>query len=105
MSEKMRTQDHKVPSSHEQRATALAKVREIRAAFDELGREYDAIIAAHPKLQALADQRRELRAIMAKVGWDARYYRFSAYKDGALFRTIIAEGDTLAECKKKAAAR
>jgi hypothetical protein len=92
-------------SSPEKRAIAAAEGKEIRACVDALKLEYDEIVKAHPELQRIKAELAALRKPRDEAQWRALYHRYRAYRDKGIFREIIAEGDTLAECEAKAKAK
>src|SRR3990172_12984607 len=92
-------------SSHELRAAANAKRKALDEKLAALSLAEKQIIAANPEIQRLRAEARTLHKERDEVQWQGRHYQFQAYRDGSLFRTIIAEGDTQAECSAKAKAK
>lgn len=84
------------------RAAAAAEVKAVRARIEAIGAERDAIMRAHPELSRLAAELRELYKRRDTLRSEAMSYRYHAYRDRGVFREIIAQGDTFAECEAKA---
>lgn len=97
-------QDHKRPSSDEQRAAAHAAMRAARerrkVAESAMNARRDALLSADPEWQRHAAEYRAAGVALEAAG-DWHYFRYSAGVVGSMFFSVTAEADNLDELVAK----
>jgi hypothetical protein len=101
---KYRIDKGRLRTSPELRAICAREAKQLAAEIEARRAQYDAIIAAHPELGRLAEEMRELRNRADTAKCDAHRYQFTATVDRGIFRVVVGQGDTRAECEAKARA-